>query len=75
MTCDISYSGEWEQAQFSYGNYGKKTTEILAGFPKYSTNWRRDLYFTRTAGEKREQFWGKQDGWELQLSPEGQFLH
>lgn len=38
MICDISYSGDWEQAQYSNGNYGKKTTEILAGFPKNRTN-------------------------------------
>lgn len=38
MMCDISYSGEWEQAHYSYGNYEKKTTEILAGFPKNMTN-------------------------------------
>lgn len=66
--CDISYSGEWEQAQYSYGNYGKKTTEILAGFPKNRTNCvLGEIHMT--AGEKREQFWGKQDGWELQLRP------
>lgn len=75
--CHISYSGEWEQAQYSYGNYGQKTTEISAGFPKKQDKLypRRDSYFTRTTGEKREQFCGKQGGWELQLSPEGHLLH
>lgn len=77
MMCDISYSGEWEQAHYSYGNYEKKTTEILAGFPKNMTNCvpGEIRIFPGQLVKKIKQFWGKQDGWALQLSPEGHLLH